>query len=368
MTPNLTDAGKNLLLRALTGETINFTNIKIGNGPAQEAQGADGLVNPLLTVPISSITASDNYVTLTASFTNADVTSGFRITEVGFYAQDPDDSEKEILYALGNEEEGTADYLPDNTSRILEMEFSALLFIGEAENVTAIINSSMVYVSMAEFNEHTSDTKNPHNVTKEQVGLGNVPNVSTNAQRPTYTESAVLANLLSGEPLSTAFGKIKTVITHFIKHYNNRSNPHKVTASQVNAADKSHTHNASDINEGILSPLRGGTGVSSLGELAKAIGLNAVTGYYVGEGTSSKSLTFEKLPNLLVVMPISADADSPSHLVFLQGVQSAYSIGPNPGMVQVSWGETSISWGGTSLDYKDYCNYAGAQYVYFAIL
>lgn len=49
MTPNLTDAGKNLLLRALTGETITFTKIQLGNGPAQDARTATGLVNPLLT-------------------------------------------------------------------------------------------------------------------------------------------------------------------------------------------------------------------------------------------------------------------------------------------------------------------------------
>ena len=55
MTPNLTDAGKNLLLRALTGETITFTKIQLGNGPAQDAKAATGLVNPLLTVELSKI-------------------------------------------------------------------------------------------------------------------------------------------------------------------------------------------------------------------------------------------------------------------------------------------------------------------------
>ena len=41
------------------------------------------------------------------------------------------------------------------------------------------------------------------------VGLGNVPNVSTNNQTPTFTEASARANITSGESLSTLFGKIK---------------------------------------------------------------------------------------------------------------------------------------------------------------
>lgn len=274
MTPNLTDAGKNLLLRALTGETITFTKIQLGNGPAQDARTAAGLVNPLLTVELSKIEVGEEYVTLTAAFTNGTVTSGFHITEAGFYAKDPDDDSKELLYALGNEDESTADYVPNNANRILEMEFNALLFIGDAENVAAAINSSLVYASAADLEAHTGNVENPHNVTKEQVGLGNVPNRSTNDQTPTYDTATTFATLSSGEKVSTAFGKIKLAITNLINHIANKSNPHGVTASQVNAAAKSHTHNASDINAGTVPVARGGTGATSFpsGALVRGTG------------------------------------------------------------------------------------------------
>ena len=56
---------------------------------------------------------------------------------------------------------------------------------------------------------HIADKENPHEVTKEQVGLSNVPNVSTNNQTPTYTEAATLENITkslgsagSGDPLN----------------------------------------------------------------------------------------------------------------------------------------------------------------------
>lgn len=85
------------------------------------------------------------------------------------------------------------------------------------------------------FSEHTNNKSNPHEVTASQVGLGNVPNVSTNDQTPTFTESSTLTSLASGEKLSIAFGKIAKAITSFISHLGNKSNPHEVTASQVGA-------------------------------------------------------------------------------------------------------------------------------------
>lgn len=79
---------------------------------------------------------------------------------------------------------------------------------------------------------HPSGT-NPHGTTKSDVGLGNVPNVATNDQTPSYTEATTLAKLTSGEKLSVAFGKISKAITDLISHIGNKSNPHGVTKSQV---------------------------------------------------------------------------------------------------------------------------------------
>ena len=83
--------------------------------------------------------------------------------------------------------------------------------------------------------EHAESKKNPHGVTKEQVGLGNVPNVATNDQTPTYTEAGAISQLVSGEKLSAAFSKLAKAITDLISHIANKSNPHVVTAAQVGA-------------------------------------------------------------------------------------------------------------------------------------
>ena len=50
---------------------------------------------------------------------------------------------------------------------------------------------------------------NPHGTTKSDVGLGNVPNVSTNDQTPTFTEASTRNNIASGEKLSVILGKVQ---------------------------------------------------------------------------------------------------------------------------------------------------------------
>ena len=81
-------------------------------------------------------------------------------------------------------------------------------------------------------NVHITDTSNPHGVTAEQIGLDKVPNVATNDQTPTYSQNSSLSNITSGEKLSVSFGKIMKAIADLI-HIGSKSNPHSVTKSQV---------------------------------------------------------------------------------------------------------------------------------------
>ena len=56
------------------------------------------------------------------------------------------------------------------------------------------------------------------NITKSNIGLSNVPNVSTNNQTPTYTVATSDEELSSGEKLSVAFGKIAKAVKSLISH------------------------------------------------------------------------------------------------------------------------------------------------------
>ena len=81
-------------------------------------------------------------------------------------------------------------------------------------------------------------------VLKENAQLGNVPNVTTNNQTPTWSMSSVLSNIVSGETLTIIMGKISKAINDIISHIGNKNNPHSVTKSQVglgNVENKSGT-------------------------------------------------------------------------------------------------------------------------------
>lgn len=281
MTIQLTDAGLNLIQRALAESvSINFDHLEIGNGDDQWEEGTDidALGNSLKTIGITSITIEDGFVRLSGSFNNNDVLAAFRATELGVFATDPDDPSGTIMYAYGYDELTSADYIPVSTDRIVETVETVLVYVGNAENVTATIAQSLVYATKEEFEDHINDHNNPHHVTKAQVGLGNVPNVTTNNQTPTFIAAGSPSALASGGTMSTQFGKLAAAVNALINHIANRSNPHAVTYSQAGAAAAEHTHSAADINSGTLAVARGGTGVTSLQALFNALKSYIATG------------------------------------------------------------------------------------------
>ncbi len=82
-------------------------------------------------------------------------------------------------------------------------------FIDYRTEMSGTSETSNMMIIDSVVGNHLDDTTNPHEVTKSQVGLGDVPNVSTNDQTPTFTESSTRANIDTGEKLSVLFGKIK---------------------------------------------------------------------------------------------------------------------------------------------------------------
>lgn len=84
----------------------------------------------------------------------------------------------------------------------------------EDNEIESVVESNIIEKII----RHLADESNPHKTDHVQIGLGNVPNVTTNDQTPTYTESPALGALNSGETLSAAFGKTAKAIRTFIEH------------------------------------------------------------------------------------------------------------------------------------------------------
>lgn len=194
---------------------------------------------------------------------------------------------------------------------------------GTEEEFIAVLNG----LTNSEDATHYKDFNNPHKVTKEQVGLGNVPNVTTNDQTPTYEEASELETLTSGEKLSVAFGKIKKAIADFILHL--------ADTKKHNTADEGVSLG------GVVTVGDGEVGKVSIGRNANGSGSVAVA---IGPETKSTG-------EISVAIGGAASADGTTtiaigHLSKAGGV-SAVAIGNESESYadSVSIGDGSISYG-----------------------
>lgn len=85
-------------------------------------------------------------VTIGFMLDNQDVDEGFFWKEIGIFAEDPDTHE-EILFNYASAGE-TSDFIPAyDESNILERNVDVDIYISDVENITAIIDTSLVYAT-----------------------------------------------------------------------------------------------------------------------------------------------------------------------------------------------------------------------------
>lgn len=290
-----TNAGLELLAKACSGGSVKFTAVKTGDGAydgTEDLSGITALKNEKQSFGVSGIARTGNQVKVRSVLSNEGLTTGYNITEVGLFATDPDTG-SEKLYAIIVAETGLEDYLPpyaDSPSSIT-MEF--YLTLTETENAVTFTADIVegTYASAEDFQNHISSeghitaeersdwnakAEKNHSHTAEDIGLGNVPNVSTNDQTPTYTVPDSLEDLSSGEKLSKAFGKIAKAVSDLISHISNKSNPHEVTKAQVGLGsvpnvstnNQTPTYTPSDTDSELVS---GEKLTTAFGKIAKAV-------------------------------------------------------------------------------------------------
>ena len=136
---------------------------------------------------------------------------------------------------------------------------------------------------------HVANKSNPHGVTKNQIGLGNVPNVATNDQTPTYTEALSLSSLVSGEKTSVAFGKIAKAVSTLISHTTSKAT--NSVLGHVKLSDSTSSTSAS--TAGVAATPKA---VKAAYDLAnsntKKIGTTDISG--IGDGTVTGAIAENK--------------------------------------------------------------------------
>lgn len=122
--------------------------------------------------------------------------------------------------------------------------------VADIDGLEAIIgNQTTNKANQADLNAHIQNQNNPHNVTKQQVGLGNVTNVEQ-ASKQDFNNHAINHNNPHGvTKTQVGLGNVINVEQaskqEFNAHATNRNNPHSVTKSQVGLGNVDNIRQAS---------------------------------------------------------------------------------------------------------------------------
>lgn len=120
----------------------------------------------------------------------------------------------------------------------------------DIDGLEAIIgNQTTNKANQADLNAHIQNQNNPHSVTKQQVGLGNVTNVEQ-ASKQDFNNHAINHNNPHGvTKTQVGLGNVINVEQaskqEFNAHATNRNNPHSVTKSQVGLGNVDNIRQAS---------------------------------------------------------------------------------------------------------------------------
>lgn len=142
----VTNEGQNIIARILAGLTVTFKKIVIGDGYDYDADNfvtKTALNNEVISLDITSMQVlNSNTVELVAQFGKNDIENAFWYREVGIYVIDPDDEEKEILFAYGNRND-TAEYITPHIQNYAVLKtIKCLVRVGSSSNVNILVSTS----------------------------------------------------------------------------------------------------------------------------------------------------------------------------------------------------------------------------------
>lgn len=311
---------------------VKFTSVSIGNGDQSALGETVTELGHEMNRPMMTACDRDNdFVTLTTYLNNNSVELAYRATEMGVWAENPDDTSEEILFAYGHEEPEVAMFIPAGGEYLMETTIILKVYVSDVEDVTASISQSMQFVTKPEFEGHTHDAGDiVSGVLSEEfggTGVGSLDELAGELEPLLLTAEPFVGNIddlgpgvvsvggaATGHPtgMTTEQGYVVTFKSKDVNHvrgqfYLNTDYATQTdTAPSVSAPGKlyyrnrirggpwsewkmvltsdmdltqfvggtggyspaGHTHAATDIVSGTLPISRGGTGVATLANLA----------------------------------------------------------------------------------------------------
>lgn len=172
--PVITNAGINIINRAINGENLEFSSIKIGDGTytgSEDLKTFTDLVGYKNTFNISAASVDGNVLKINATVSNENVSVGYQIKEVGIYGKV---GNQETLIAIATAI--NPDFLADRTSApvTIIMEFYLTIDRASEINFTYSIPDG-VYVDIRTFDTGLKNIENRINQKLKKVTVVEVP-------------------------------------------------------------------------------------------------------------------------------------------------------------------------------------------------
>ena len=183
----LTEKGRELLAKGLSGETITFTKMAIGDGTSLTSERErTALVNQITTLPILNINTKGNGTCeINALLTNKSVTTGFYIKELGIFAHGNDNVE--ILYAYNIST--SPDFVPPfSANNVVEIEYVDTIIVDQVANITAVIDPSITYITKKYADENYLVSSKLAEILGLEFG-GNIQNIGNKTKGKFYYDS-----------------------------------------------------------------------------------------------------------------------------------------------------------------------------------
>lgn len=233
---------------------------------------------------------------------NTGIAEEYTVKQIGIYAFDPD--EGEILYLIAQANAGQGTNVPaERDMPGFSAEWTINLSYGQADNVSVIVDPANtvnasevkamieghnkesaphagVLATQAELTAHRNDEENPHNVTAEQIGLGNVDNTPDSQKNVAFASEAGTARKAKNNLIVRLKGG-RTEGTDLFTYDGSTAKSVNITPANIGAAPAAHTHSADDINTGTLNSNRlptvpvskGGTGATTAADARTNLGI-----------------------------------------------------------------------------------------------
>ena len=147
----VTQLGKGMIVESQNGKILSFTRVALGDGLIEDGEDIEKLTSikkERLSCPIRSfVDKGDGQFALQFEVSNATLEKGFWHREIGVMAKIGAGAEQLYAYSYAG---AAASFLYDKTTPIQERIVKIDVVVGNTENLTVVIDSSIIHPTMAE--------------------------------------------------------------------------------------------------------------------------------------------------------------------------------------------------------------------------